>query len=918
MTFAAIIRTSPSYASANIERFGEGSLVERDAAGSDVKFWVVDSTDPDAAEHDNVYVLKEGVWNPIGGGTVDLTAIQSQLDAQAAVDAAQEAVDVANKAVDDAQALAINNKEDAGVAATLDALIKAQADAADVLNAAQQTQLDAADTLAAAQQLEIDTAEAVNTAQQAQIDAIDTSGKEDAGVAATLDAALQAQITAANTAATALQAEIDAAEAVNTAQQAQLDAADTLNTAQTAAINNKEDAGVAATLDAAIQAQVTANATLNTAQQTAITANIAAIAALQASIVKPDYEAAESDAAGILNKPEIDNSVGRYEYLHISTAFDLNAEIDEDFAKGFLSVGSHVETHSYYESSNYSDGLRRGNARYTVIADASATVDNCKYIQGNGYQLEYLGTEKINVFQAGALGNISYVAAELPTAGATNADVVFDTERVQTAMTAFLHVKFPLAPGQFVLDTLHTRPNQILEGHKSFHLNGQETHQITGAKAGPVFRMTPVGYSYSFTSAPAAAERSHVVRFYDVSARNENHAVVEAHWASDTKFKDCVFHSKHASGGNTVVVRQSYATVFDGGNRITAQGDAKTFALGIYAQSNVLSFTGRNRITGGSTASAIDIGQCQQVIVEGVVTEITAGYGIRVSGLPTADQGQLNDAGLCLGVSVINNYLEQVYIPFSFGVTGSIEGLVVTGNVISNVSLPASGVQQPYCAIELGAVAGFQISENSIAKSSAGEADIRLYGTTSSGVRCATNGEYLRNSIRSSGGLVQDAYGLEYDFDATFTDTMKPRTAGTCLFRFIDNTNANQKSAFGKTMIGASRTYESPVYTAGDATATHVFELPRHEMGGVLYEAEIFDIVGDVTGCRCQVGSTVAATENINESDLGTIAANAKGVIELPISISLLRAGTSNKQVRFSSAAANGGGSYRVRLTYQL
>ena len=119
-----------------------------------------------------------------GGGGADLTAIQSQLDAQAAVDAAQEAVDVANKAVDDAQ--------------------------------------------------------------QLQIDAIDLTGKEDAGVAATLDAALQAQITA--------------------------------------------------------------NADLNTAQQAAITANIAAIAALQASIVKPDYEAAESDAAGILNKPDLTQS----------------------------------------------------------------------------------------------------------------------------------------------------------------------------------------------------------------------------------------------------------------------------------------------------------------------------------------------------------------------------------------------------------------------------------------------------------------------------------------------------------------------------------------------------------------------------------------------------------------------------------
>ena len=266
-----------------------------------------------------------------GGGTVDLTAIQSQLDAQAAVDAAQEAVDVANKAVDDAQTLAINNKEDAGVAATLDALIKAQADAADALNTAQQTQLDAADTLAAAQQLEIDAAEAVNTAQQAQIDAIDMSGKEDAGVAATLDAALQAQITAANTAATALQAEIDAAEAVNVAQQAQLDAADTLNTAQTAAINNKEDAGVAATLDAALQMQITANDALDVAQQTAIAANVTAIAALQALIVKPDWNAAETDDAGILNKPDI--SAANVDYVSDGATADKTSS-----TQGFLLI----------------------------------------------------------------------------------------------------------------------------------------------------------------------------------------------------------------------------------------------------------------------------------------------------------------------------------------------------------------------------------------------------------------------------------------------------------------------------------------------------------------------------------------------------------------------------------------------------
>ena len=238
MTFAAIIRTSPSYASANIERFGEGSLVERDAAGSDVKFWVVDSTDPDTAEHDNVYVLKEGVWGPIGGGTVDLTAIQNQLDAQAAVDVAQAAVDAANESVDDAQA---------------------------------------------------------------------------------------------------------------------------------AALADKEDAGLAATLDAALQTQITANADLNTAQQTAITANIAAIAALQASIVKPDYEAAEADAAGILNKPDIFDR--RYSVIDSDESFDATSfirgrhELSASLANGSVNV-------------NYAEGMPDGS-----IIDAGV------HLQDNFYQL---------------------------------------------------------------------------------------------------------------------------------------------------------------------------------------------------------------------------------------------------------------------------------------------------------------------------------------------------------------------------------------------------------------------------------------------------------------------------------------------------------------------------------------------------
>ena len=106
----------------------------------------------------------------------------------------------------------------------------------------------------------------------------------------------------------AIQDQLDAQAAVDVAQAAVDAANEAVDDAQTAALADKEDAGLAATLDAALQTQITANADLNTAQQAAITANIAAIAALQVSIVKPDYEAAESDAAGILNLPDLTQS----------------------------------------------------------------------------------------------------------------------------------------------------------------------------------------------------------------------------------------------------------------------------------------------------------------------------------------------------------------------------------------------------------------------------------------------------------------------------------------------------------------------------------------------------------------------------------------------------------------------------------
>ena len=136
-------------------------------------------------------------------------------------------------------------------------------------------------------------------------------GLESGGVTSVDLSAIQDQLDAQE-AVDVAQAAVDVAnQAVNDAQQAQLDAIN---------LTGKEDAGVAATLDAALQAQITANADLNTAQQAAITANIAAIAALQASIVKPDWYAAESDAAGILNKPDLDDT---YQFISVDKEFTL-------------------------------------------------------------------------------------------------------------------------------------------------------------------------------------------------------------------------------------------------------------------------------------------------------------------------------------------------------------------------------------------------------------------------------------------------------------------------------------------------------------------------------------------------------------------------------------------------------------------
>lgn len=67
MAFAALVRNGSSTVS-GVE-FGQGTIADRDLSGTSVRFWVVDSTEPDATEHDNIYILKEGGWEEITGAS---------------------------------------------------------------------------------------------------------------------------------------------------------------------------------------------------------------------------------------------------------------------------------------------------------------------------------------------------------------------------------------------------------------------------------------------------------------------------------------------------------------------------------------------------------------------------------------------------------------------------------------------------------------------------------------------------------------------------------------------------------------------------------------------------------------------------------------------------------------------------------
>lgn len=306
-----------------------------------------------------------------------------------------------------------------------------------------------------------------------------------------------------------------------------------------------------------------------------------------------------------------------------------------------------------------------------------------------------------------------------------------------------------------------------------------------------------------------------------------------------------------------------------------------------------------NVVTGGTAGGAINLkGPNTNAQISANIIE-SSKYGIFVSSDSITASGA---AGASRSVRVSDNYIEQSEVPIFVGGKFRFNG-VIKNNIIGNSQ--TSVIPNRYSTIKMGRINNSEIVNNQILNAT-NEIPLELVmnavetieGNTISGNhianRQATNlllsGTYAGNGSLLA-GLGSRNY-IDVDMQKSISNTLYPQHMSSIV----------------------SREYISPVFKANDAGAvTNWLDSNKILYGGRLISAELIDVVGDLTGCKLQIGSAGNIDEIVNNVDLDTITLN-RGQGELPASSFIRRTEDSVYRVN----AGTGTGTFRFRLVYRI
>tara|TARA_R110000772_G_scaffold156700_1_gene267881 strand:+ start:670 stop:2247 length:1578 start_codon:yes stop_codon:yes gene_type:complete len=403
--------------------------------------------------------------------------------------------------------------------------------------------------------------------------------------------------------------------------------------------------------------------------------------------------------------------------------------------------------------------------------------------------------------------------------GAVGDGITDDTLSIQNALNSSDYVYFPEPSVSYKVSQISLLANQTIFGSGQFSkgIEGDGTPNtiLIGDGTGAIRQNT----------------------ILDLNIKNTN-SCIYANIAPNLIIERC---SIRATGGHALTLFLTY--------RATIQkcfiGCSGSFDA-VRGLDNINGLTiSQNTISGGGLGRAINLGRCQSVIIDGNIIESSLN-GIWIAS--TNDVG----AGICNGVSIRSNYLEQVSTPFVLGKVFLIRGLEMTANYVGNTNQNIIPTRTSFVLI--GRIINGNISNNQFYTAVDGTENVYDFFIDSA--------TYDTEKLNINSNYVQGTYANYFLKSGSFATniSVNARIGALNYFEFcndFESLGSDKIKDFLSPYIDSSElTASSPIYS--------LFESSNIDFGGKVYSVEIIDYNGgSLTDVELRIGTNSSGANTI-------------------------------------------------------
>lgn len=447
--------------------------------------------------------------------------------------------------------------------------------------------------------------------------------------------------------------------------------------------------------------------------------------------------------------------------------------------------------------------------------------------------------------------------------GAVGDGVTDDTAAIQAAVDTGKTVYLPEPSVEYLVSTITLLDEQTIYG------DGKYAQGLLGSGTDPVIQCGNAGDT---------TVRQHSIK--QLKIRNPNSGeCVNVRNAPNFHMDGCNISS---TGANAITLNFSWrATIKD----CSIHCSGAFNAVDALDNVNGLIIDGCT-ISGGSAGRAMRIGQCQGVRVSNNIIESSLD-GIWVAS--TSDTGD----GNCNGVTIWNNYLEQVSTPIVLGKQFTVLGGVVKANYLGNAQ--TSTISTRTAAITHGRLKGVEITDNAFYILDTVEDIVHVYMENASGD--IENVLFARNHIQNTPANNIQKYGTYAS-----NNSVNSVIGAESIYDF----------SFNKKVMGPE-TYISPRINANEAyTDIEFVNSDDWVFGGRIDSVQIIDAEGTLTGAQISVGDSSGVNTNVSLTTL-TGLSFTRGTADCTVSVATM-VGPYN---RWRAVAGTGTGSYRIKIVYR-